>query len=326
IASYHVEAAGGVYEEVDQTEMDRAIRAHRLASPDHYRIYFAFAQPANAPGVGDFTDLAEATSLSAGAAAELLRRWHGQRLTSGVTRAEIMLDRLAAAGLTMPTADEAEHLLIAYSNVMDELAEQSVDDFGGPDVWRRAMRSLPALFEALGDARQAVMRRMFADGAALAWLTSIFRRETFAHGRHGDRPDSHQLLTDAELDVVGETMLARYRAMSFADFAAGRQPLSMLFAWQQGGDQDGPQRLVGAEILTDTGLLDVLEHLSGRVLTATPTSTREHVTLSRSNIATLVDYDEVRRRIERLAEGGSDETTRTRAGSLLESFRNGDRF
>jgi hypothetical protein len=326
IASYHRDPAGGIYEEVHQVEMDRAIGARRLASPDHYRLYFAFAQPTNAPRASDFNDLATAIGESAEQAATLLRQWQSQRLTSGVTRAEVMLDRLSAHGLAAPTAPKAEHLLLAYANVMDELAGGSVNDFGGPDVWRRAMRSLPTLLDALGDARPASIRRMFAEGEAISWLTSLFRHETFAHGRHGNRPDSDRLLTSEELDLVTEVMLDRYRGMSFDDIRAQLQPLSMLFAWQQGGDEDGPRNLLAAEVETDEGLVATLQHLCGRVRTATPTAEREIATLSRSNIASLVDYETARERITRLAETAQDPALRERASVLLESFRDGDRF
>jgi hypothetical protein len=285
IASYHRDPAGGIYEEVHQVEMDRAIGACRLASPDHYRLYFAFAQPTNAPRASDFNDLATAIGESAEQARALLRQWQGERLTSGVTRAEVMLDRLSTRALAAPTAPEADHLLSAYANVMDELAGGSVNEFGGPDVWRRAMRSLPTLLDALGDDREAGIRRMFAEGEAVSWLTSLFRHETFAHGRHGNRPDSDRLLTSKELDLVTEVMLDRYRGMSFDDLKAQLQPLSMLFAWQQGGDVAGPRNLLAAEVETDEGLVATLQHLCGRVRTATPTAEREIATLSRSNIA-----------------------------------------
>lgn len=326
IASYRPDPRGGIYEEVQQVEMDRAIGARRLSSPDHYRLYFAFAQPANAPRASDFNDLAMAVRESAEQAGALLRQWQGQPLTSGVTRAEVMLDRLSVQGLTPPTAQEAEHLLLAYANVMDELARGSANDFGGPDVWRRARRSLPRLLDALGDAREAGIRRMFAEGEAVSWLTSLFRHETFAHGRHGNRPDSDRLLTSEELDHVTEVMLNRYRSMSFDDIQCRLQPLSMLFAWQQGGDEDGPRDLLAAEVESDEGLVATLQHLCGRVRTATPTAEREIVTLSRSNIASLVDYESTRERITRLAEMAQDTALREKARVLLESFRDGDSF
>lgn len=326
IAPYHQEATGGIYEKVDRRTMDSAIEARRLASPDHYRLYFAFAQPTNAPRMSDFAGLRDAVSESADRALELLREWHHQRLTSGVSRAEIMLDRFAAEGLINLAADQAENLLVALANVMDELGAQTVNDFGGSDVWRRAMRSLPPLLAACVDRREDVLRRMFRDGAALGWLTSIFRHETFAHGRFGDRPESDQLLSEIELDIVADEMLARYQAMSLAQFGDQLQPLSTLFAWQQGGDEEGPRRLLADEIETDEGLVSVLEILTGRVRTGTSTGTREYVTLSRSNIQSLVNYDEVRARIEHLAEHAADETLRGRAQRLRQNFQNGDHF
>jgi hypothetical protein len=326
IAHYHRDPVGGIYEDVQRDEMDRAIGARRLASPDHYRLYFAFAQPTNAPRVSDFADLTNAVRHSAEETEALLRQWQGQRLTSGVTRAEIMLDRLSAKGLTAPTAQEAENLLVALSNVMDELATDGIGEFGGPDVWRRALRSLPVLFDAMSDARSTVVERMFAQGQALMWLTSIFRTEIFAHGRHGNRPDSDRILSSDELDAVTAVMIERYRRMSFAEIAATSRPLSLLFAWQQGGDDAGPRELLAAEAATDEGLVSVLEQVTGRVRVATPNAEREVATLSRSNIASLIDYEQARERITQLAENGQDTNLKAKAKVLLESFRDGDRF
>ena len=326
VAPYHQDAQGGIFEDVERGEINRAISGRRLQSPDHYRLYFAFDQPVNAPRTTHFVALDEAVATSAEATAALLRQWHQQALTSGVSLAEVMLDRFAAAGLVSLTPDKAVNLLLAFSVVMDDLGRNSVNEFGGPDVWQRANRALITLLDALGEHREDVLRRMFKEGTAISWLTSVFRHEIFAHGRHGDRPTSDRLLTAEELDMVTDIMVDRYQQMTLADVANSLMPLSMLFAWQQGGDDIGPRNLLSAAAETDQGLIDVLEIISGRVRTSTTTGMREYATLSRSNIQTLVDYEVTRARIEQLAAEAPDPSLRVRAIALRENFRNGDRF
>ncbi|HEV2080418.1 MAG TPA: hypothetical protein VGR19_11060 [Allosphingosinicella sp.] len=237
-----------------------------------------------------------------------------------------MLDRLSNEDVELDAA-RARNLLLALSHVMDDLAGGAMADFGGPDIWRRGKRAIPRLLRLLGDQRIQVIREMFAEGSAMGWLSSIFRDEIFAHGRYGDRPSSKRLFTAEELDLVGEALVARYRGLTFADFAALPQPLSTLFAWQQGGDPEGPRVLLSKAMETDDGLLFVLENISGISQVATPSYSREVATLSRSNIAALVDYEAARSRIETLAADTSlDGDRRCRASKILESFKNGDRF
>lgn len=325
IARNHQGADGGIYQGVHETEMNRAISARRLASPDHYRLFFAFAQPTNVPTAAAFHELSVAMMESAEQAEELLCQWQGQRLTSGVSRAEVVLDRLSIEGLIGLDPTPAQNLLVAYSNAMDRLAEGSADFFGGPDVWRRALSSLPVLLEAAGDQRNTAIRRMFTEGDAIDWLTSIFRTEIFAHGRYGDRPDHDRLLSSDELDGVTEIMLARYQGMAFEEIVASSTPLSILFAWQQGGDEAGPRNLVTAQTETDEGMVDALEHLSGVIRETTIDGARTYSTLSLSNIGAFMDYEVIRPRVEALA-AAFDNPLSARAAILVQRFRDGDRF
>lgn len=317
----------GIFQDVSEHEMHRAVAALRLASPDHYRRFFTFAAPANAPVISDYDQLRETSQANVPATAELLVAWQGQRLTSGVSKTEVMLDRLAHDADSRLNELQSRHLLLAFSDILDELGSGQVSDLGGPDVWRRAQRLLPRLLKAVGGSREDVLAEMFRQGRAVSWLTSILRNETFGHGRVGDRPTSEHLLTPQELDLVSGIMIERYRGMSFEQIAELPQPLSALFAWQQAGDPEGPRSLIEAQAKTDEGLVQVLEGLSGVVRESTEGGVREFVTLSRGNLSGMIDYDEARSRVEALAgrEDITDEL-RQRATTLLGNFRNADRF
>lgn len=118
----------------------------------------------------------------------------------------------------------------------------------------------------------------------------------------------------------------RYKLMTLEQFGEQLQPLSTLFAWQQGGDEDGPRNLISAQIQDDEGLVRVLELLTGSVRSAEITGIRETATLSRSNIQTLIDYQDARSRIDQLAEHSVNGDLRARAQVLRRNFENGDRF
>jgi hypothetical protein len=185
--------------------------------------------------------------------------------------------------------------------VMDEAYRRHpFDRFWVSSLWDRAQRLIPLLLPRLEPTRRAaVVMAMFGGGAAIGWLTSLFRRETFAHGRYGDRLRSEDewLFTTAELDRITELMLRRYRAMSASDVFGCPDPISLLFAWLQGGDEQGPRRLVEANIVSDEGLVETLEHLTSTI----ESSARGKLdVLKKDHLAPFMNYENVSKRIHAL--------------------------
>jgi hypothetical protein len=191
------------------------------------------------------------------------------------------------------------------------------DQFWVNSLWDRAERLIPLLLSRLEPARRpTVVTAMFSEGAAIGWLTSLFRHETGAHGRYGDRsrPETEWLFTNAELDRITEVMLARYRAMSASDVFRSPDPVSLLFAWRQGGDEQGPRRLIEANIVSDEGLVETLEHLTTTIYS----SNRGKVgVLKEGNLAPFLDYGNVAQRIYSLKNHNN---LGARAGRLAVAF------
>jgi len=126
--------------------------------------------------------------------------------------------------------------------VMDEAYRRHpFDRFWVSSLWDRAQLLIPLLLPRLEPARRsAVVTAMFSEGAAIGWLTSLFRHETFAHGRYGDRsrPETEWLFTNAELDRIIELMLGRYRTMSASDVFRCPDPVSLSFRLAAGGEMN----------------------------------------------------------------------------------------
>jgi hypothetical protein len=110
------------------------------------------------------------------------------------------------------------------------------------------------------------------------------------------RPESEWLFTNAELDRITELMLGRYRAMSARDVLGCPDPISLLFAWRQGGDEHGPRRLVDSNIISDEGLVETLEHLTSPIVS----DRGKFYVLTKGNLAPFMDYEAVTRRIHNL--------------------------
>lgn len=313
-----------IYEKVGSEKRDKYIRDRRLASPDHYRLYFALALPANAPTQEDFDRLWSAADESNEAVGQLIMDWVGAIQTNGATKAEIIIDRIAATDRAFLSSERCERLFRAFGDILDQVGRKSAfHEWGGPGTWRPVKRLLPILRKQIGPDRQTeVTTSIFEEGAALSWLTSIFRDEMFNHGRVGDRPREDRLLSPEELDQLIAIMVKRYQRMTFEQFVALPKMMSAFYAWNQAGDEKGPSNLISPIIETDEGLVMVLEYMTGCV----QTSESEYVTLSRSNISDIVDYDRVYERIKGIGELPDNSRIRERARVLLGYFEAGRHF
>jgi hypothetical protein len=313
-----------IFEHVSDGDRDEAIRKKRLASPDHYRLYFALAGPSHALTQDNFTSMWAAAEAGANQAGTALLRLHDEHAVGSLTKADLLLERIKSGAYEVLAPEQCENLLIALSQVMDEAYRRHpFDHFWVSSLWDRAQRLIPLLLSRVEPVRRpAVVTAMFTEGAAIGWLTSLFRRETFAHGRYGDRPrpEDEWLFTNAELDRITELMLGRYRAMSASDVFGCPDPISLLFAWRQGGDEQGPRQLVESNIISDEGLIETLEHLTNTVVSS---DRGKFEVLKKNNLAPFLDYENVAQRIHALKKHNN---LRGRAKLLAVAFDEGDKY
>jgi hypothetical protein len=310
-------ADGGTFELFQRDGEDvrsAAIRDRRLASPDHYRLYFALAAPAHT--VTGFTADEISAAAEAGGAeiGQILVDLHKQRIgTSPMGQADVLLERFKAADVAL-SPNQAKNLLLAFSDVMDDaLRARPFDVVWMSSLWDRAERLVPILLAKLDpQQRSDALTAMFTQGGAISWLSKLFRRETFAHGRFGERqkPKQDWIFSDAELDQVAVTMLQRYQALTRDDLWTLVDPLDVLFAWSQGGDADGPKKLIAAGIADDEGLVTTLEKLTTFV---TSSNRGTYSVLKFSNLGSFLDYDEAHDRTRALAIGGGALAERAQA-------------
>jgi len=292
-----------IFERVSDSDRDEAIRKRRLASPDHYRLYFALAGPSYALTQDNFTSMWAAAEAGVDQAGSALLRLYDENAAGSLTKADLLLDRIRSGAYEVLTPGQCENLLFALSRVMDEAYRlHPFDQFWLSSLWDRAERLIPILLSRLESARRgAVVNAMFSEGAAIGWLTSLFRHETWAHGRFGDRPSPQDrwLFKDPELDQITELMLERYRAMTASDVFDCPDPIRLLFAWRQGGDEEGPRRLVEVNTVSDEGLVETLEHL---ISTINGSDRGKFDVLKKENLTPFMDYENVGQRIHALRE------------------------
>ncbi|MCX5480613.1 P-loop NTPase fold protein [Kaistia geumhonensis] len=293
------------------------IRAKRLSSPDHYRLYFALDQPKNSPTNDDYAALIEAAADSSERVESILIEWLQIRLSTGISKAEIIIARLSDS-YTNSSFHISESILFAMSNNLDLTSNMNMDE---PNIWSEGRRLTKRIIGGLGHEREETLKRLF-QGRAIEWLTTILRSDLFAHGRVDQRPRSSEtLLEPHELDMVSRLMIDRYRRMDLASWRNLKRPLNGLFAWLQAGDPDEPKAFLKTASRTDDGFVAVLELLSSRVFTAKGS----RPTLQRTTLSHLLDYDLCRDRIQALAMSSTSPELQTKAGELLEMFERGER-
>ena len=133
------------------------------------------------------------------------------------------------------------------------------------------------------------------------------------------------MLEAEELEAVAEEMVARYRALGFDGIASRPRPVTLLFAWMQGGDADGPRAAVSEAARTDMGLVEVLERLTGRIGVSDRRGARIVEVLGRENLEHFMDFDEARSRVAAIASDQAGSGLGDRATRLIERLDAGDR-
>lgn len=114
-------------------------------------------------------------------------------------------------------------------------------------------------------------------------------------------------------------MLRRYQALKKNDLFALVDPLDVLFAWSQGGDADGPKKLIAGCIADDEGLIDTLEKLTTYV---TSSDRGRYSVLKRNHLESFLDFDKARERTAALGAGGGPLAVRAQA--LVAAFDSAD--
>ncbi len=313
-----------IYQQVAEEDRDDAIRNARLASSDHYSLYFRLAAPIHAITQEEFTYIWQAAAAGTEPTKEMLMLLHGQIAAGSLSKVDMLLDRIKGGAYETLSNNQCENILIALAQTMDEAyRSRPFDEDWVSTLWTRATALIPLLLSQIQDERRSsVLEAMFCGGVAISWLTTVLRRETFSHGRYGDRPraESEWLMTDNELDQIIQLMLGRFRKMLPEELLGVISPANLLFAWRQCGDEKGPQKLVDECMASDSGLIAILEKFENTVRSSDRGNFK---TLRRENLAEFFDYDDVVQRVNSLKEDGE---LGSRARDLATAIERGARY
>jgi hypothetical protein len=293
----------------------------RLGSPQHSRYFFAFSKPRGAledSELKDFVSSAENEEDLDGVCMTLVNETRPQ----GNTKFELLIDRLNRLDNASLPEKAVASILTALSNWMDKV--------GGKGRWgvNWPWESAEALFKKLtvklsGDHRRKVIRGVFASGGSVGWLMMMVRGEMLRHGWVGNRAvmEDERLLSEGELKEAVDLLLERFRSTDRGKLVSTPELLSLMYGWREAGDEEGVLIWVGEQVATDPGFLSLLAACRGWMQ-----SDKIYRPLSRRDLGTFLDFDEMRERLRRISEdAGRAQDERRLAQELLEAAELGDK-
>ena len=205
-------------------DRDEAIRKRRLASPDHYRLYFALAGPSHALTQDNFTSMWAAAEAGVDQAGSALLRLYDEHAAGSLTKADLLLDRVRSGAYEVLTPGQCENLLVrALAGDGRSVPTPPIRSSWFSSLWDRAERLIPILLSRLEPARRAaVVTQCLEKERPSVGLhrCSGTRRSHMAAMAIGCVRKSGGYFTNPELDRITELTLGRYRAMSASDVLA----------------------------------------------------------------------------------------------------------
>lgn len=294
-----------LYQSVDATERQRAMNCRRLASPDHYRLYFSLTRPTHAVTQFEYDSFWAAVDTSPGHISQFILKLHLQTTLGSLRKSDVLFERLRGLEAKIWSSQRAGNLLLGLGQAMDSAFKQvSTETNFIVDSWDRADRLIPIMYACLNQGHiEAINRHFFKDSPSLGWLTSILRREIFAHGKFGDDKKRREewWIPEAQFEKACQIMIDRYRSTNLTTILETPRPIHIFFAWKQAGDEQGVQDFLKNSIENDQGLIDVL----GIFTTSVVTSNRgSYTVLKREYVSAFLDYDLVMHRLTNIKDCG----------------------
>jgi len=313
-----------VFDGFNRERIREYLAEQRLASPEHYRNYFAFSEPAGSvPDERVRVFLDDAQDSPEKARKTFLEQVKIVRPQGG-TAAEVLIDKILSWNeRVLPKA--ASGIIEIFSDELDDAVRETEPQIWGRyRVWNLANALLSVFRKRFPNEISITLEKAFSQGRAIGWLSNVFRDEIFSHGYFGrkEKPESERLLSSEKFDSVRKEMLKRYKRESSDNLVKSPELLGVLYAWSQGGGEKEVKRWASDRVETDTGLLEFLPHIRSW---SESSSDGVHRPLNRRELINFIgDADEIERRIKNIIENTNPSSLdHNRAVKLLEAIDQG---
>jgi hypothetical protein len=305
-----------IFGRVEQDLIARFIAERRLASPEHGRLYFALALPADVPTDGEIDLLMTSAEESADRIDQTLVSFARLNRNSRTSKAELVLGRLRSRLVPGVANVVRENVLAGTISAMDECAQLiGRGEWGNFWIWFTANRIVTDVIGQVGgEDRNHLLSRLFEGSRSLGWLTSFFRSQN-ARASRGEGEAA--VLSAEELAAASEILRRRYRDPDEEGMRTAPNLLDILFAWNQMGEEQAARDWVDAYTRSDAGFIDALE----RMLNWSNINGTVVYRLLRRNLDPFLSFDAARERCDALVNvAGTPINLRERAERLLPRF------
>lgn len=301
----------------------------RLASPLHYRFYFALTGPKTVMPDADFDEVLRLSREDVPGLIESLADYAGETRQSGKTWFEHILDRLDDGVVGGLDEEQLFGMVTGICNVMDTVLEiDNVPRLFAPSLELLADRVVGECLRRLNDINperhHGLAQWIAADCSSINWIVgSLLRTELFHHGHAGNgaqrtSPDewvfSEELLQEL-LDIARK----RISEKSLRDRILAMPGLgSFMYGWRDISGNEEPKAWVAEVTHEDEVFLKFLNEMRGYAV-----SDRVYYPLHRRTLeAFFEDADAVVERLEAFADGEHA----TQARDILNAIRQARKF
>jgi hypothetical protein len=219
----------GVFGTVSSVELNELRTNARLASPDHYRLYFSFLSRRTAIQMADVSELKSALTGGRLRTIRYLEKLDDQRISRLASKLERMFDFLASTNLRDLIANDIFELISAIADALDDTSRfEEIEFSSSRRGWRSAANLLGVCLSHLdAKAGNELVEMTFKSGRAISWLSYVARRSQPSR-RSGD---NETWLSNGHFEIAKEAILKRQSKLKIADLKSTAMPTSNLFAW-----------------------------------------------------------------------------------------------
>ncbi len=312
-----------VLQEVNEDELIELERNNRLGSPHHYRLYFAFSQPAGTLHDTELSTLIDNADNGISIVDELEQLVDKKRPQGG-TMYEVMLDRIKRIPAGQLSLQAAQVILSAIGDTVDRAQhnEREAGFFGRKLVWHNAKTVFSGVLKRIDtNDRKTFLDDFFTNRKSIGWLLAeIIGDELFAHGRTGNNTHNYDktLLTKDELDVVIKIMFSRLAGTDRDNIIGVPSSVEFFYRWHQAGGDADLKRWMDEQSQTDKGFLTLMGKCRGWAASGKEV----YHPLNKRDLQVFMDFDQAVKRLQSISQDiNKPAEDRHLAKELLEAVR-----
>lgn len=299
----------------DRNEVQKYTLGRRLASPQHYSLYFSFSYTAGHLSDEEITSFLDLVVANKDVATAKIVKWANKSRPQGGKMGEIVLDRVVELR-PLITPEQVSGLFEVLGQTMDELARNANPPSGYPDFLSGTRHRVFGLIEIIPkERRMQILHHLFRTAISLAWLSGIIQSNTQANESGWASVDETAILTEDEFSVLSH---------EFADRLAAEEPkklletpyfIFLLYAWILVGDKASCQNWIKHVASTDLGFLNVIEKMTYK--SNSSYSGVSHRIRSNDLIHFFGSFEAPIKRLRAITRDAEDDTLRQRANNIL---------